>query len=335
MASSSASTIISSNATMTTTTTTSSSSSSSPSCEVILILAHLLEQNSPDYNRHKDKLLDGSVERAVAIAEAALANENVNNNSSNSEVHVVLTGSPRPTFAETNAWLLEEGKGSRGGGGEGGDGGQPQEPSNSETAVQMDVNSDAGLHCPRAKLLQGTIDRPLWDQHRWTDGECLFGEVVERMGLESFSYKKNSSKYRGNSGGGGAEELGLDGMSLKKIKYTPRCLSAYLVTVVDTMTRTKAGSVATKTDTIIDDTTAVEIAKETLRYLRRKKAPLVSRVTIALPPYSPSMATTDEERQRTIRTKLVAAWTELERLNAEMVGEARRMSGAHITFLSL
>ena len=31
-----------------------------------------------------------------------------------------------------------------------------------------------GLQSSRAQLLQGTIDRPLWDQRRWTDSECLF-----------------------------------------------------------------------------------------------------------------------------------------------------------------
>ena len=43
-----------------------------------------------------------------------------------------------------------------------------------------------GLQSSHAKLLQVTIDCPDWEQSRWTDGECVFGELMSRCGLDSF-----------------------------------------------------------------------------------------------------------------------------------------------------
>ncbi|KAL7524501.1 hypothetical protein ACHAWF_000977, partial [Thalassiosira exigua] len=314
----------------------SSSSASRATVHVVLALAHLLRQRSPSYDAAKDALLDASVRRALASASASTgagsdgggaeggsgggtdvgaergAERGADGEGGESgreagggrgreevrrEVHVFLTGSPRPTFAETNAWLLEgqrhrssgrsgsvdlassprraegaeseAGKGGEKGGarpaeslrgsysildnsvevmseGEGSDdddgdvtmedvigdaaGGSgaterderdrspPQDRrkvntdkiagdngGGAEAAVQgpmagravvdaVSVRRGVGLRSSRAKLLQGTIDRPLWDQRRWTDGECLFSELVDRCGLESFE---------GGGGGGG------------------------------------------------------------------------------------------------------------------------------------
>ena len=73
-------------------------------CQVILTLAHLLQQHSLSYDDEKNILLNTSVKCATEMA-------NQGNNGATSDddgdVHMVLTGSPRPTFAETNAWLLE------------------------------------------------------------------------------------------------------------------------------------------------------------------------------------------------------------------------------------
>ena len=77
-----------------------SSAASSPQCSVVLALAHLLHQHSLSYDDEKNALLDASVRQATEMA-------NREGNAAGEEVHVVLTGSPRPTFAETNAWLLE------------------------------------------------------------------------------------------------------------------------------------------------------------------------------------------------------------------------------------
>src|SRR6056300_595629 len=68
----------------------------SSSCQIVLSLAHLLQQHSLSYDTEKNALLNASVNCATKLA-----------HTNESEVHVILTGSPRPTFAETNAWLLE------------------------------------------------------------------------------------------------------------------------------------------------------------------------------------------------------------------------------------
>merc|ERR1719203_1834866 len=77
------------------------STSSSPQCQIILTLAHLLQQHSVSYDDEKNLILNASVKCAMAMS----AN-NSNASGGEGEVHMVLTGSPRPTFAETNAWLL-------------------------------------------------------------------------------------------------------------------------------------------------------------------------------------------------------------------------------------
>ena len=74
---------------------TMESSSSSAQSQVVLALAHMLRQQSLSYEIEKNELLDGSVRIAEEIGGCG------------GQVHIVLTGSPRPTFAETNAYLLE------------------------------------------------------------------------------------------------------------------------------------------------------------------------------------------------------------------------------------
>ena len=64
--------------------------------QVVLALAHMLRQNSLSYEIEKNKVLDRSVEIAEGFGRGA------------GTVHIVLTGSPRPTFAETNAYLLDQ-----------------------------------------------------------------------------------------------------------------------------------------------------------------------------------------------------------------------------------
>src|SRR5210317_745911 len=75
---------------------TNNNSGGSSSCQIVLSLAHLLQQHSLSYDTEKNALLNASVNCATKLA-----------HTNESEVHVILTGSPRPTFSETNAWLLE------------------------------------------------------------------------------------------------------------------------------------------------------------------------------------------------------------------------------------
>eukprot|EP00574_Skeletonema_japonicum_P009707 CAMPEP_0201732508 /NCGR_PEP_ID=MMETSP0593-20130828/28998_1 /ASSEMBLY_ACC=CAM_ASM_000672 /TAXON_ID=267983 /ORGANISM="Skeletonema japonicum, Strain CCMP2506" /LENGTH=114 /DNA_ID=CAMNT_0048225483 /DNA_START=32 /DNA_END=373 /DNA_ORIENTATION=+ len=72
-----------------------SNNANNNNCQVVLSLAHLLQQHSLSYDSEKNELLQTSVRCASQLA------------SGGGEVHIILTGSPRPTFAETNAWLLE------------------------------------------------------------------------------------------------------------------------------------------------------------------------------------------------------------------------------------
>jgi len=114
-----------------------------------------------------------------------------------------------------------------------------------------------GLHSPRAKLLQGIIDRPDWIQSRWTDGECVFGELVARCGLQSFENRsagssaaaaaaaagRGSGGSAGGGGGGGSEsESGNGGAGTVASSSPPETvvgsrlhkttnLSAHLITV--------------------------------------------------------------------------------------------------------
>jgi len=50
----------------------------------------------------------------------------------------------------------------------------------------MSQAKGVGLQTSRAKLLVGMIYHPDWEQSRWTDGDCVFGELVSRCGLDSF-----------------------------------------------------------------------------------------------------------------------------------------------------
>ncbi|KAL9184995.1 hypothetical protein ACHAXT_002772 [Thalassiosira profunda] len=424
----------------------SASTSSSPQCAVILALAHLLRQHSLSYDDEKNALLDASVQRAAEMANRG--------DTAGEEVHVVLTGSPRPTFAETNAWLLEGQPGSpakppatprrRGGAGnndgdaaaaggataeeeddmsvdeeEEGNGGtaasgaqllqdyiaecthgsstrnanmddlggsptrlggsvldryrertqsadgmvnveshldngndetmedgeaqdeiDESEHSKGPMVGQAVVNAvsqqkGVGLRSSRAMLLQGTIDRPLWDQRRWTDGECLFSELVDKCGLESFENVGIAGSHVGQGSSGGADaagggarpssNLGETGLRLQKTTN----LSAHLITVPAT--------IVTQTDTSAEvpgmatDITE-EIARGILRCLKRKKSPPASKVMIVLPP--DMKGEKDTERRQVVLSRLSAAWQKLEQYN-DMIGAPRLMADASLEFVDI
>ena len=210
-------------------------------------------------------------------------------------------------------------------------------------------NPGVGLYCRRAKLLQGTIDRPLWDQRRWTDGECLFSELVDRVGLESFENvgvagsRTGTSDNRDSGSGdntgadvaaGGSSQrrrcstLGETGLPLHKTTN----LSAHLITV--------PASEGTKEETM------EEIARGILRFLKRKKSPLVSKVFLVLPPLSvsPSMMDLDMEKgasdqkgvekRQIIHDQLSEAWAKLERYN-DMIGQPKLMANAELEFVNV
>jgi hypothetical protein len=343
------------------------------STQIIISLAHLLHQNSPDYESAKNSLLDTTAALSLRTARSA------------SQVHAVLTGSPRPTFAETNAWLLEHtprkrcnteescgsihsetsdlqeyvkesqwanpnsnindlcGSPTKIGGSvlshyrsrknmEGdvcGGGGEKGNVSNVNAmgplVGQAVVNSIAtkkgvGLQSSRAKLLQGTIDRPLWDQRRWTDGECLFSDLVDRCGLESFANTKSheektmaedvadcaAGKITGDS-----NTTGLDKTSN---------LSAHLITVPTQVLTTSSGSVPG-----MDDETVNEIARGVIRFLMRKQSPAVSTIYLV-------MSEEEMEKQSVISEQLMRAWVKLEQYN-DLIGQPKLLAGASFEFV--
>jgi len=101
-----------------------------------------------------------------------------------------------------------------------------------------------GLQSSRAKLLQGTIDHPNWEQSRWTDGECVFGELVARCGLDSFENtagggRGGATRWIGGGGGGsggGGVDAGAGGPDAAAVGGSTKLrkmmnLSAHLVTV--------------------------------------------------------------------------------------------------------
>ncbi|KAL3799106.1 hypothetical protein HJC23_002234 [Cyclotella cryptica] len=368
------------------------------SIQIIITLAHLLRQHSLSYDDEKNSLLDISADLAMRTAHSQ----------PEGEVHMVLTGSPRPTFAETNAWLLEHGgpvtprkrsntgdscmsnataegdsmqqglslaessdlhdymeeshlgstpnanmndlcgsptrmggsvlsyyrqrkhmEGDAGGGGKGcakkAAPGNHDGNSNQGPMVGHAINNaiaqtkGVGLHSSRAKLLQGTIDRPLWDQRRWTDGECLFSDLVERCGLESFENVGSHCDKKARSDLADAA-AGQFGNKLQKISN----LSAHLITVspqISTSSGPHAG---------MEDETVYEIARGVIRFLKRKKSPAVSTVHLVLPYLSASTTNDDEcERRHLICSQLTQAWSKLEQYN-DMIGQPKMLAHANI-----
>lgn len=339
---------------------------SSAQSQVVLALAHKLNQNSLSYEIEKNKVLDRSVEIAEGFTGIGTA------------VHIVLTGSPRPTFAETNAYLLErspsrrdsadetrtassfrgsysildnsssscvinesdrdedEGAGARGAKSKSleledflneqcATDGAPKETgeerlkgkeNNTPLVGKAIVNAVStakglGLQSSRAKLLQGTIDRPLWDQRRWTDGECLFSDLVGRCGLESFE----------NIGVAGAKEgerklpTGELGQQLQKTTN----LSANLITVP---------LVKNQFDGVDEDTLS-EIARGTLRILKRKNSPPASKVCIVMPP---EQSVKQEEQHEAIAKSLRQTFRKMEQYN-ELIGAPILMTHAQFEFV--
>ena len=423
-------------------------SSSSSNCQVVLTLAHLLQQHSLSYDDEKNTLLDTSVRRASHLAK----------HDGGSEVHIILTGSPRPTFAETNAWLLEGGSNSaanhhhrtpssspkkdNGGqaivnnsnlnnngaeedngrpaflkgsysiadnvhysndssaidgnikeneeenngqsnnllqeyidelannsgkeGDEGSDNGhatsfirrnttgeattkhddneesdESRHRRNSttdagETSVsnntgpmvgQAVVNaisqsSGVGLQSDRSKLLQGTIDRPLWSQNRWTDGECLFSELVDMCGMKSFEMDR--SRHQQQQQGGPDDAAGVAPLSPRDAP--PPNMSANLITVPATTLREPNAGVS--------PTTIDEIARGILRTVKRKKSPPASKVHIVLPGTNNQGVVDEEEKRRVVVTLLKEAWGKLEQYNA-MIGQPNLMCDADLEFVDM
>mmetsp|Transcript_31185 Transcript_31185/g.56593 ORF Transcript_31185/g.56593 Transcript_31185/m.56593 type:complete len:448 (+) Transcript_31185:141-1484(+) len=435
------------------------------SCQVILTLAHLLQQHSQSYDDEKNILLDASVKCATKMA-------NQQNHPSQGEgavmmmmeegeVHMVLTGSPRPTFAETNAWLLEGqqpqhaapttpgrktndntndannppgilrgsysicdnnvtavetsedasmGDADNNESGEGDDdgptdgaqllqeyiaecthnsstrnanmddlGGSPTRtggsvlqqfrerkyshgdasaggiPTKNNTTINDATNTNdttdsndsgykgpmvghavvnaisqaqgAGLHSSRAQLLQGTIDRPDWDQRRWTDGECLFSELIDRCGLDSFE------KIGAGSGADAAAG------SVRPLSEKTTNLLAHLITV-PASTPSQGSTTATAAiggDEVppgMEEDVMEEIARGILRCLRRKHSPPASKVYLVLPPMSGGSEEMNRERREMASARLAAAWQKLERYN-DMIGAPKLMADAKLEFVDV
>mmetsp|Transcript_22434 Transcript_22434/g.36921 ORF Transcript_22434/g.36921 Transcript_22434/m.36921 type:complete len:403 (+) Transcript_22434:95-1303(+) len=387
-------------------------------CQVVLTLAHLLMQHSLSYDTEKNALLQTSVRCASQLATS----------SSGGEIHIVLTGSPRPTFAETNALLLQQQQSNNAPNDiamrEGGDDDRPTQlkgsysiadnihHSNSnvfnedeEDAEMQDVNqqsdlqayiqeftndrkasaaetnsqtsssgggghntsfirrnttgvttstnnnktdvrtttrrrstidagensvtnntgpmvgqavvnaisqsSGVGLQSSRSKLLQGTIDRPLWSQNRWTDGECLFSELVEMVGMKSFEMMDKTKQQQG----------GPDGAAGIGAATAPKNMSANLITVPATTLREPNAGVS--------QTTMDEIARGVLRTVKRKKSPPASKVYIVLPGVNHGVS---EEKREVVVTFLKQAWEKLEQYN-HMIGQPNLMSDADLEFV--
>lgn len=443
----------------------------SPQCQVLLSLAHLLQQHSLSYDDEKDLLLNVSVKSATQISNQYKGGINSPSNAPEGEVHLILTGSPRPTFAETNAWLLdsspkksprknssetcderadsnlsteslrgsysildnsmdihpdnnddhdddsdvsmanndeEEAEEGRGEGGESGAqllqeyindcarnesnsstrnanlsnlSGSPtrsggsvlsryRERKNSEASA-MSATSDidaavkaatdsiektnsvaggpmvghavvdavnqskgVGLQSSRAKLLQGTIDRPLWDQRRWTDGECLFSELIEKVGLESFENTANvgCSGAVGNSAdvaAGGVVSRPITGADII-VPEQPTNLgeglakSSNLAANLITVPATKINE-GEEQQQGLEESTIDEIARGILRCLKRKKSPPASKLVLVLPPLSNSEK--EEQRRQVASARLMAAFQKLEQYN-DMIGAPKLMSDA-------
>ncbi|KAL7479596.1 hypothetical protein ACHAW6_005317 [Cyclotella cf. meneghiniana] len=374
------------------------------STQIIITLAHLLHQHSLSYDNDKNSLLDISADLAMRTAHSQ----------PQGEVHMVLTGSPRPTFVETNAWLLEHGgpvtprkrastgdscasiaatmttevpdavqrglsqedssdlhdymeeshlgstpnanmndlcgsptktggsvlshyrqrkhlEGDAGGGGKNGCAKKDAQSSNNQGPMVGHAINNAiaqtkglGLHSSRAKLLQGTIDRPLWDQRRWTDGECLFSDLVDRCGLESFENVGSHCDKKPRSDFADAA-AGKTENALQKTSN----LSAHLITVsphVLTSSGPQAG---------MEDETVYEIARGVIRFLKRKKSPAVSTVYLVVPFSSASTVNDSEcDTRHLICSQLTQAWSKLEQHNA-MIGQPKLLAHAQIEVIDV
>ncbi|KAL7465710.1 hypothetical protein ACHAXS_006025 [Conticribra weissflogii] len=474
--------------------TAASATPSTRTCHVVISLAHLLQQHSLSYDDEKNALLDASVQAVVELSQRATAAAAAHR--SQGEVHVVLTGSPRPTFAETNAWLLEAPGSPRGrrtsvdhsprkaslddgvhnlhpvpmpmemdhlqiptememdeeprttalqqqqvrpqqqedededeesqsallhdyiyesthhsstqnanmndlsgsptktggsvlahfqnnrrrtstsgssvdiaaakggcGDGETAAGGVAAPSTTGPMVGRAVVNAISqtkglGLHSSRSRLLQGTIDRPLWDQRRWTDGECLFSDLVDRVGLESFENVGGIIRGGADDAAGGGmgsvrrrvSTLGEVGHDLDKTAN----VSAHLITVpavVSGVVRWNGGSSGSGNgdgsvgDVEIpgmDESTMDEIARGVLRCLKRRQSPPVTKVYLALPPMVTNVNANDrgiakgEEVDRLRRElavkRLSEAWEKLERYN-DMIGQPKLMAGTDMEFV--
>mmetsp|Transcript_8869 Transcript_8869/g.15051 ORF Transcript_8869/g.15051 Transcript_8869/m.15051 type:complete len:451 (-) Transcript_8869:204-1556(-) len=449
------------------TSSTNNNNTTTTSSQIVLTLAHLLQQHSLSYDSEKNSLLHTSVRCASHLA---------NNTTGGGEVHIVLTGSPRPTFAETNAWLLE-GSSSAAAAGNNGvsnsssggadnndiamtetddtndrpahlkgsysiadnvhhsssniynnqeeeermmqddenttkselqdyiteftdskDGGNGSNGANSKrgtsggghntsfirrntTGVTTTTNnnnnnaddstnttnrrrstidaaesssssvtnntgpmvgqavvnaisqsSGVGLQSSRSKLLQGTIDRPLWSQNRWTDGECLFSELVELCGMERFEMvggaahkKRLQQQQQGGpddaAGGAGAPSLAVVASPPPATAATN--MSANLITVPATTLREPNAGVS--------QTTMDEIARGVLRTVKRKKSPPASKVYIVVPGVNQGVS---EEQRGVVVTSLKQAWEKLEQYN-HMIGQPNLISGADLEFVDV
>jgi hypothetical protein len=402
-------------------------SATSP-CQVVLCLAHLLKQHQHQhhaltvdyYEIEKSALLTASVQCATELAsvvkEAMTTTTGIpppmtTTTTTVGEVHLIMTGSPRPTFAETNAWLLEDAQ-------------QQQKQAETPEKKKGDVNIMAtgkrpellagslsildnhvsfatvtkddndmeeeeeregnnleqlllsnatptkttvggeaaivntnfirrhtapasttttktfagpmvgqavvnainqthgvGLQSNRSKLLQGTIDRPEWIQSRWTDGECVFGELVQLCGLHSF---ENTSAAGGSS------------PSSSKLQHQLRKttnLSAHLITVPVILSTTAAAKAAATLSSSkgMEEETMEEIARGILRCLKRKGSASVSNIYLLVPPPSSSLSRKDTEGSAAaeaatiISALLKKAFDKLEQYN-DMIGMSRLMA---------
>jgi len=187
-------------------------------------------------------------------------------------------------------------------------------------------SSGVGLQSSRSKLLQGTIDRPLWSQNRWTDGECLFSELVELCGMESFEMM-GSSVAAGAAGSRNVQQ-GPDvaagaAVVASPTKTTTTNMSANLITVPATTLRDP--------DAGISPSTIDEIARGILRTVKRKKSPPASKVYIVLPGPNHGI---DDGKRMVVLNLLKQAWMKLEQYN-HMIGQPNLMSDAELEFVNV
>jgi hypothetical protein len=226
-----------------------------------------------------------------------------------------------------------------------------------------------GLQSSRARLLQGTIDRPDWEQSRWTDGECVFGELVSRCGLDSFENTAGGGRAgstggdvgsaaataaAGDAGVGGGPDAADAAGSTTKLRKTTN-LSAHLVTVPalpparDGARRPPSGLPPAG----MGGETVEEIARGVLRCLKRRGGPQVDGIYLVLPPDggggdgcdggvessggdgeggTTTTTTTTTTRAAAISSLLIAAFRKLERYN-DMIGAPKLMSDARFEFV--
>lgn len=275
-----------------------------PHAKLVLTLAHLLDSapiSSP--SRSKDEAAERNLLDA-SILSASVSSEENDGGAPPREVHLILTGSPRPTFAETNAHLLERmhsGTSYEG---------TASSPSNGKAIVSRGKDKQTAA---RNAMFQGTIDRPGWTQTRWTDGECLFSELIDRIGLEEFEAGR-----RAKSGPALAAHLitlsqtshmlqtqGHEEMEEKKLQDDSDALLAM----------------------ILEETCFSEIARDVLRILRRRKVPPISSVSIVLPPHLTGRADVEDG----VKSLLAAAWKKME-AHASLIGQPVLLADTNIRF---